>query len=107
MTTLYESHPLLIGKHEWRVIVTPFYLGGNCLEYQWRPASRPGLPEAMRTHWRSSREWPRWNGNDPHCGLPRTLHKLYYREIRELDRHLSKVGKPAPQMELFPLEATA
>ena len=52
VNTLYKSRPMLIGKHEWRVIVTPFHLGGNCLEYQWRPASRSGLPESMRTHWR-------------------------------------------------------
>jgi hypothetical protein len=104
MNALYESCPMTIGKHEWRVIVTPSDFGGNCLEYQWRPSSKQGLPEAMRLHWRSGKEWPRWNGNDTYCGLPRTLQKLYYHEIRELDKHLSRVGKvAAPQMELFTL----
>jgi hypothetical protein len=101
MVALYKSHPMTIGKHEWRVIVTPFYLGGNCLEYQWRPASQPATLDTPRPYWRCSKDWPRWNGHDTYCGLPKTLQKLYYREIRELDKHLSRVSRPGPQMELF------
>jgi hypothetical protein len=101
MTTIYTSKPITIGKHEWHVIVSPFYLGGNCLEYQWRPAGKQiqGIP--TREHWRCSKDWPRWNGNDTYCGLPKTLHKLYYREIRELDKHLSHISAPSAQLELF------
>jgi hypothetical protein len=102
MTTIYKSKPIKIGKHEWRVIVTPFYLGGNCLEYQWRPAATDGTASNSRDYWRCSKDWPRWNGNDTHCGLPKTLKMLYYREIRELDKHLCHVARIAPQMELFP-----
>jgi hypothetical protein len=98
MKPLYKSKPIVIGKHEWRVIVTPFYLGGNCLEYQWRPANADATAVSG---WRCSKDWPRWNGNDTYCGLPKTLNKLYYREIRELDKHLCRVAPIAPQMDLF------
>jgi hypothetical protein len=101
MPALYKSKPIMIGKHEWRVIVTPFHLGGNCLEYQWRPANANGTAIGSREFWRCSKDWPRWNGNDTYCGLPKTLDKLYYREIRELDKHLCRVAPIAPQMELF------
>ena len=94
MTILFESTPLLIGKHEWRVIVRPFYLGGNCLEYQWRPAPMPGLPEGMAGHWRGERDWPHWNGDDTYCGLPKTLRKLYHREKAALDWHLHGITPP-------------
>jgi hypothetical protein len=96
---IYESKPITIGKHEWRVIVRPFYLGGNCTEYQWRPAAMPGLPEGMDEYWRREEDWPSFNGNDTYCGLPRTLRKLYDREKAELDRHLKGIEpEPDPQV---------
>ncbi len=99
---IYESRPIAIGKHEWRVIVRPFYLGGNCLEYQWRLAALPGLPEDMPGHWQGEEDWPRWNGDDTYCGLPRSLRKLYDREKAELDRHLRGIEpEPAAQLSLF------
>lgn len=94
MTPAFESRPMLIGKHEWRVIVKPFYLGGNCLEYQWRPAPMPGMPG----QWNGETDWPHWNGDDTYCGLPRTLRKLYDREKASLDKHLyGIVPPPDPQ----------
>src|SRR5271165_7191841 len=102
MTRTFESRPMLIGKHEWRVIVKPFYLGGNCTEYQWRSAPVPGLPEYTQGHWRRDRDWPRWNGDDTYCGLPKTLMRLYDREKTALDRHLSGIEpEPPSQPSLF------
>ena len=98
MPHLYESQPMTIGKHEWRVIVRPSYLGGNCTEYQWRPAAMPGLLEGMDEHWRREEDWPGFNGNDTYCGLPRTLRRLYEREKAALDRHLHGIEpEPAAQ----------
>ena len=56
---IYESIPIIIGKHEWRVIVRPFYLGGNCTEYQWRPLPHPGLPASWQEqeYWRHEKDW--------------------------------------------------
>ena len=99
---IYESQPITIGKHQWRVIVRPHYLGGNCLEYQWRPLPFPGLPEHMPEHWRHEEAWPQFNGNDTYCGLPRSLRKLYDREKAELDRHLHGIEpQPSAQLSLF------
>jgi len=95
---IYESKPITIGKHEWRVIVMPFYLGGTCLEYQWRRLDTFGLPATFRDPWRGEEDWPSFNGNDTYCGLPRTLKKLYDREKAELDRHLNGIEpEPDPQ----------
>jgi hypothetical protein len=98
MPHLYESQPMTIGKHEWRVIVRPHYQGGNCLEYQWRRLDTFGLPAAFRDPWRGEEEWPGWNGNDTYCGLPRTLEKLYRREKAALDRHLRGIA-PLPDAQ--------
>ena len=109
-TTLYESPSMRIGKHDWRVIVKPFYLGGNCTEYQWRPANLHGLPDelhARREPWRSGEEWPGYNFNDTYLGLPRTLRTLYDREKPQLDRHLYGIEPPPDPQIGFDFSAPA
>jgi hypothetical protein len=99
---LYESAPLRIGKHEWRVIVQPSSYGrNNVTEYQWRPLPTPGLPEAWRQpeFWRHEEDWPGYNINDGmYLGLPKSLRTLYDREKAALDRHLYGIApQPDPQ----------
>jgi len=33
-TIYFETAPFLIEKHEWRLVVKDFFLGGKCTSYQ-------------------------------------------------------------------------
>lgn len=92
MSYLFESPPMKIGKHEWRVVVKPSsYYQGNCTEYQFR---RIGA-----TYWMPGSEWPRYDINDGmYLGMPRSLVRLYERHKAELRAWLE--GVPEPQASL-------
>uniref|UniRef100_A0A6M3JTI5 Uncharacterized protein n=1 Tax=viral metagenome TaxID=1070528 RepID=A0A6M3JTI5_9ZZZZ len=78
---LFESEPMKIGKHQWRVTVYTHPSYGNCSEYEWR------YDEHDR--WKSMREWPRYDSNDGmYSGCPRTLVKLYFKNKPDIDKHL-------------------
>ena len=79
MSTVYESLPMQIGKHEWRAVVKPstYFPGEHVIEYQWR--------RYADDFWRRDTTWPTYNHNDgSYAGLPRTLRKLYDREKPQL-----------------------
>jgi hypothetical protein len=77
---LYESAPMQIGKHGWRAVVKPSPYGVYVIEYQWRTSSA--------AQWRTVTEWPRWNGNDTYCGLPKSLATLYRRNQQAIQHAL-------------------
>lgn len=83
----YESPPMLIGKHEWRTVVRPYYLGKMSSVYQWRRFD-PGAQYPER--WQDQSEWPSYNFNDGcYLGLPRTLRKLWDKHKHEINRALA------------------
>ena len=75
--THWISEPLRIGKHDWRIGVGSFRMMFNRLErctfYQWR---------GPQSHvWNDGLHWPTYDTNDTYCGMPKTLTKLYEREL--------------------------
>ncbi len=91
MPHLYETPAITIGKHEWRMIVTPSRFVGNCTDYQFRPIGG--------SIWRDSHDWPSYNHNDgTYGGLPRSLRRLYDRHQAEVIAALE--GQQAPQQSM-------
>jgi len=81
--TYFETSPFLIGKHEWRLQVKDFYLGGRCTSYQWRRVGGE--------FWEPSTTWPRFDPNDTYDGLPKSLERLYYANEHKI---LKALGEP-------------
>ena len=87
----FQSEPMKIGKHLWRIAVEDFpHLGKNCTVYEWIRISP--YPEDMEPHWwMSYKDWKGYNSNDTYSGLPRGLHKLWkinkpkYRHLMDED----------------------
>ena len=97
MKNLFESTPMKIGKHEWRVVVMPSRYSGNCTEYQFR---RIGSE-----YWKSQYDWPGYNINDGTWGgLPHSLRKLHDRHKAELKAWLN--GEQQPQGRLVRVWST-
>lgn len=74
---LFTSPEMKIGKKEWRFVVydAEGYLGCKAFtDYEWREPAWNNLPPG---EWRIARDWPRYDGNDTHDGLPLTLRKLW------------------------------
>lgn len=100
-TIHYASPVVLIGAHEWRVLVISsddMSSDAPCRvsHSQWR---RSGEAD-----WNSYRDWPSYDFNDGvFGGLPRTLStKLYDRFRRDIDAALLGVApEPRPQLDLF------
>ena len=78
----YESNPVKIGKHEWRVIVFTHPCYGRCTEYQFRRTNTD--------YWHEDKRWPGYNGNDgTYAGCPKTLaQKVYYPNKPAIDAAL-------------------
>lgn len=114
-TVLWTSEPLVIGKHEWRIVVGDFLhlvaidraigrhnTNGRATFYEWRPLAYRGNSR----DWRDEREWPTYDGDRSDCGIPRTLRKLWERERTTIRALLQPVlaGQAAaakPQLDLF------
>lgn len=65
----WESQPIKIGKHEWRMVVRPSTVTPGALSsaHEFRALADGG-------RWRDYREWPSYNFNDgTYAGLPRSL----------------------------------
>ena len=98
MTVLYETPIIRIGKHDWKLQVYQHPIYGNCTRYLWqRMITRD--PKV----WIAECEWPTYDGNETHGGLPRTLAKLYARYKQEIENALDETNQlEAPQRtELF------
>lgn len=66
----YQSEPMKIGKHLWRISVEDYWLDNKRVTvYEW---SRYG------DDWNSYKVWPRYDLNDTYSGLPLSLKKLWY-----------------------------
>lgn len=72
----YESAPVRIGKHLWRVIVYLHACYGRCTEYQFMRAD-------SADYWHEDARWPSYNSNDgTYAGCPKTLAaKVYYPNV--------------------------
>lgn len=62
----YATPAVVIGRHQWRMVVKDSVYGGRSTEYQWRSTgSQP---------WRPDKEWPSYNSNDgTYAGCPHSL----------------------------------
>jgi len=96
---LFTSKPITIGKHEWRILVSEHQLYSTpegvltlCTSYQWRCACAPD------GQWHEAQEWPAYDHNDTYNGIPRSLMRLYKRELASINRYLNK---PDQQCSLF------
>ena len=97
MQNIYESPPMCIGKHLWRIIVTPE--GHTRYEFKRAPIK---FGEFIVTDitWRNYRQWLGYDFNDgTYGGLPRTLRKLWEANRMEIER--IRHGKEPAQMELL------
>lgn len=93
MPIFYQSPAMLIGKHEWRIIVKPSAYHGNCTEYQFRRIGQ--------SYWRDSHDWPSYNINDGmYGGMPKTIARLYYQNEAEIKAALAGQSMPQISMEV-------
>lgn len=96
MQNLFESLPMWIGKHQWRVVVT----SRGYTEYEFRKQPlRLANCTLVDFTWHHSREWPAYDFNDTYYGLPRTLSKLWEANRVEIERILH--GKEPAQRALL------
>jgi hypothetical protein len=97
MKNHFESAPMKIGKHFWRIVITP----QGYTEYQFRtPPTRLKNFTVMDITWHGQREWPGYNFNDGmYAGLPKTLCKLWEVNRVEIERILH--GKEPAQAKLL------
>jgi hypothetical protein len=97
MQNLYESPPMRIGKHFWRIVITP----QGYTEYQFRkPPTRLSDFTVMDTTWHRHREWPGYDFDDGiYAGLPKSIQRLWEANRVEIERILH--GKEPAQGELF------
>lgn len=70
METHFESAPVRIGKHEWRIVVKSGWPGREpwrrLTEYQWRRAGSSA--------WHPETAWPTYNADDgTYAGCPKSL----------------------------------
>lgn len=97
----YESPPMRIGDHDWRIVVMPsrFPQGAPLVtEYQFRRAIPFGSNIASE-RWIPDRDWPTYDSdNGVTAGLPVSLRRLFDREKAEVYRAL---GKPAAAGDLL------
>jgi hypothetical protein len=105
MQNLYESPPMKIGKHFWRIVVRSYEMPDGrvtrCTAYEFkRPAIKAGGFMVTDDTWRSHREWPGYDFNDgTYGGSPKTLRKLWEANRVEIERIIH--GKEPAQMELL------
>ena len=87
----YQSEPMVIGKHEWRVVKYLAWIVVQhewCTGYEWRPVGS--------VDWRSEKEWPTFDAdNGQTAGLPASVRKLFDRELPAL------TGAAAQQLALI------
>ena len=86
---VFRSDPMRIGKHDWRVVVTPGFMGRRCIEYEWRRRAETicGHTFEAEPYWTEASQWPRYNPHDgQHAGLPKTLAKLYAANVDAIQR---------------------
>jgi len=96
MANLFESEPMTIGKHDWRVIVYQHPSYGPCTEYQFRRSALCGLPV---NRWNPDTEFHGYNHNDGmYAGLPKTLVKLYKKNLPNIEPLLRvRISNPSPE----------
>lgn len=103
---LHVTPARLIGKHEWRIAVTPsrYFPGARVTAYFWRRAAEHGRPAGT---WNRDEHWPTYNHNDGcYAGLPRTLVSLW-EDHRHVLKHWLEHGtapteaEPVAQLSLF------
>lgn len=94
-TVYFETAPTVIGKHQWRCLVLEHHIYGPVTEYQFRPAG-------SSAGWNGYREWPTWDGNGTHNGLPPSLAEKVYNPWQDQIKQAleGRVVEP-PQMSLF------
>ena len=90
----FESAPVTIGTHEWRMVVKDSHCYGRVTEYQFR------TPGQM---WRQDKEWPTYNSHDgTYAGCPKSLaNKVFYPNEVAIKAALKGETIPESQMTLY------
>ena len=84
------TEPMIIGKHAWRIRRCNHRSGAVCIEYQFRRLNAPSI------RWADAPEWPSYDSDDgAYSGLPRTLKKLYNRNLNWVAATVGHVVSPA------------
>jgi hypothetical protein len=105
MQNHFESAPMKIGKHFWRIVIHDYEMphgrATQCTAYEFkRSPIKAGDFMVTDDTWRNYREWPGYDFNDgTYGGLPRTLRKLWDRNRVEIERILH--GTEPAQRELI------
>lgn len=73
---LYASPIMLIGRHEWALVIYDTEHYGTGQDYVWRRADAVGVDAV----WQRGRQWPTYDGNHQDAGMPRSLRRLWERE---------------------------
>lgn len=91
MQHLFETPAMIIGKHEWRIIVIPSRYSGYCTLYEFRRIGG--------NYWKSQHDWPGYNINDGmYLGMPKSITRLY--DCNKDDIKAAIEGQPSPQHSL-------
>lgn len=105
---LYESPPMLIGRHEWRAVVFKHGAYGRCASYEFRRVVFPGIrwqnkdgiystrpPDERLPAWQDMEKWPRYESNDGvYAGCPKGLVALYEKHEHAIKVALSGRTEP-------------
>ena len=83
---LYKTPPMKIGSQSyWRLIVVPSSdTPGRASVYQWMSATV--------TYWHDQQDWPSYDFNDTHLGLPMALRELFLAHKSEVEAELNGRG---------------
>lgn len=80
---LYQSEPMKIGKHHWRIAVNYFdYLRANCTVYEW---SRDGI------EWNNYRQWHDYDFNG--SWGPKSLTTLFKMNLPRFQHLIEREGR--------------
>ena len=84
-TAIYATPVQRIGKHEWCTVVYAHPLYVACTDQVWRRV------DANAGTFKRSRDWPTYDSNRGHGGMPVTLAKLYAQHEGDIQRALADV----------------
>lgn len=94
-TVFFETEPVKIGNHQWKLVVLEDEYYGPVTQFQFRSGDA-GAP------WCSERKWPTWDGNLANAGMPESLGPRLFQPYEKLVKEALKgVSVALPQLSLF------
>lgn len=96
----FATSPALIGRHEWRMIVTDSWLGRTA-NYEWRI---PRDTDCQADNpWQHQADWPTYNENDGEWGgMPKGLrNRIWSPNMSAIYAALGQPPRLNTQIEMF------